>query len=91
MATHSWTADVHSQCIGKEGFDTPRAAAKAKDHIARRWNAKRRDSLEAYRCQYCSKWHLGRPVQQNAKVLKRDHARLVKRGKLRNAESHPSR
>lgn len=69
--------DANASCIGKEAFDTPQAAAKARKHIARRWNAKRRDNLESYRCSHCGRWHLGRPPRQSIQELNRLHDRAL--------------
>jgi hypothetical protein len=85
------TADGHSSCVGKESFDSPAAAAKVLKRLAGRKNAHPHKGLDPYRCDYCHRWHLGRPVTQSKQELRREHARFVKRGSLRYAESHPSR
>lgn len=72
MAT---TLDINSgqSCIGKQSFESPAAAAKAKERLARRWNASRRTGLHPYKCNSCKKYHLGNPPN-GGKMSNKDRA-----------------
>ncbi len=47
-------------CAGKIRYESPSAAAKARDRMKRKPNTNRDHNINMYRCQYCACWHLGR-------------------------------
>ena len=59
MTDASKAGSQWTQCEGKVAFDSPQLARKA---------AKRRKNREAYRCQYCGKWHTGTQRTKGRKI-----------------------
>lgn len=57
------TRDYLSSCAGKEAFDTPALAWKI--HLRRKMQ-----NTKVYRCNFCGKWHLGRPSGPRSKGRK---------------------
>lgn len=62
---------LDAQCLGKETFPNPKIAAR----VAKRMAQNRSAPIQSYRCDLCSKWHVGQGQKRiswrNGKKMKR--------------------
>lgn len=63
--TCKWLPGEHRlvSCTGKIAYDSPNAAAKARERMLRKKNSERGGNVSLYRCQYCAGWHIGRKAK----------------------------
>lgn len=50
-------------CVGKSSYPTQPEA----DRVARRLRARKGGQCEAYRCQFCRNWHIGRSMDKRGR------------------------
>lgn len=64
-------------CLGKETFPSPGTASRAAKNI----NSRRGDgAVRHYKCQYCSKWHIGNTRPATTSLKARRQKALVAQG-----------
>lgn len=63
MSTVSLCPDKEVACDGKHGYESYAQATA----IARRGAHNRVGTTDAYKCQFCHKWHIGQPSRNRHK------------------------